>query len=184
MLPPMPVPLRLRSIRKQRGLTIEALAKRVGIDNGHLSRIERGEKTPSLGTLMALSKALGTSMAELLGDTVADGDVAVIRQSDRPTLRNDPRYRIEAVLPATNHRPLAIYVIEPGAEFLDHDELQEHAGFESILVLGGTVEIELADRLLSLSQGDCAAFDAKLRHRLRRAGSSHASALVMITLDD
>jgi transcriptional regulator with XRE-family HTH domain len=180
----MPIPLRLRAIRKQRRLTLETLATRVGIDTGHLSRIERGEKTPSLGTLMALSKALDTSMAELLGDKIADGDVAIIRRSDRPTLQNDQRYRIEAVLPATNHRQLAIYVIEPGAEFLDQDELREHAGFESILVLNGTIEVELADRLLTLSEGDCAAFDGKLRHRLRKAGSSPASALVMITRAD
>jgi transcriptional regulator with XRE-family HTH domain len=53
-------------------VTIKALATHVGIDMGHLSRIERGQKTPSLGTLMGLSRALGTSMAELLGETVAD----------------------------------------------------------------------------------------------------------------
>ena len=163
-------------------MTLEALAAAVGIDKGHLSRIERGGKTPSLGTLMALSRALGTTMSELFGETLADEELTVVRSGDRPTLSGDPRTRIEAVLPATPARPLAIYVIEPGAEFLDGD-LPEHAGFETVLVQRGVVEIRLADRLLTLSEGDCAAFDARIPHRLRRSGDEAAAALVIIARD-
>lgn len=142
-------------------------------------RIERGEKTPSLGTLMALSKALDVTMAELFGDTLTDGDLTVIRVQDRVSLPGDPLYQIEAILPAKEERPFAVYVIKPGPEFFNHD-LSDHSGFESVFVLSGSIELEIADRRLTLFEGDCASFDAHIVHRLRSCDGRSAAALVII----
>jgi len=176
----MLIPSRLRAARRRREMTIQMLADSAGIHKAHLSRIERGEKTPSLGTLMALAKALGTEMAELFGETSAESDVTIVRSEERTALPGDALYGVEAVLATSRGGPLALYVVKPGEAFLEHD-LPEHDGFESVFVLSGTIEVQVTIRKFTLKLGDCAAYDAHLAHRIRRVGEKHASVLVAIT---
>jgi transcriptional regulator with XRE-family HTH domain len=57
---------RLRAVRKERGLSVGALAAAAGIGKGSLSEIENGARNPTLGTLYALAGALGVPLATLL----------------------------------------------------------------------------------------------------------------------
>ncbi|MBP5295176.1 MAG: helix-turn-helix transcriptional regulator [Lachnospiraceae bacterium] len=63
--------LRLREIRKNRGLSQSALAKLVGVEQGSLSDLESGKRFPSFGLLIRLAKALECSLDELV-DVNAD----------------------------------------------------------------------------------------------------------------
>lgn len=74
----------------------------------------------------------------------------------------------------------ALYLVEPADEFLTHD-LPTHGGQEIVYVLEGSVELAVADRMVELGPGDCAAYEAGLPHRLRRRGGSPAAVLVMIS---
>src|SRR5690606_29093147 len=125
----MPVPARIRALRKQRGLTIDALATAVGIHKGHLSRIERGEKSPSLATLEAIAQTLGTRMAELFGEKTEEQDMIVTRKKDRSSIGRKSDYQIEALRAASDVAPLASYIVSPGREFLEHD-VPQHPGQE------------------------------------------------------
>jgi len=55
----------IRELRSKRGLTQEVLAQEAEITVGHLSMIERGHANPSWGAVVAVSDALGVSIAEL-----------------------------------------------------------------------------------------------------------------------
>jgi transcriptional regulator with XRE-family HTH domain len=57
---------RLRTVRKDRGLSVGALAAAAEIGKGSLSEIENGARNPTLGTLYALAGALGVPLATLL----------------------------------------------------------------------------------------------------------------------
>jgi transcriptional regulator with XRE-family HTH domain len=64
-----------RRIRELRGfdLTQAAFARRVGITQGHLSRLERGEKEAGAAVLLAISQECGKSVDWLLtGKTPAE----------------------------------------------------------------------------------------------------------------
>ena len=169
---------RIRALRHRRGLTVEALAAAVGIHKGHLSRIERGEKAPSIATLEAIGRALGAPMAELFGEVAADGDVLVVRREDRAVV-SDGAYAVQALVPGGAKRAAALYLVEPGDAFLAHD-LPSHGGQEIAYVLEGEVELAVADRTVELRGGDCAAYDAGLSHRLRRRGAHRAAVLVIV----
>jgi transcriptional regulator with XRE-family HTH domain len=55
-------------LRKQRHLTLLQLARRVGVTEAYMSMLESGaRKNPSLAMLKKLAKALGVSVAELVG---------------------------------------------------------------------------------------------------------------------
>lgn len=57
--------MRIRYLRKQRGLSIEGLALDAGINKNYLSDLERGLRNPTLKILGKLSVALGISLSEL-----------------------------------------------------------------------------------------------------------------------
>ena len=63
---------RLRTLRRQRSLTQEELAERVGISASFLGHIERGSRVASLETLVALSNVLKTSPHYLLSASLND----------------------------------------------------------------------------------------------------------------
>ena len=56
----------LRAVREAHGLGLREVARRAEIDPAHLSRIERGERTPSLEALIRLARVLGLRELERL----------------------------------------------------------------------------------------------------------------------
>ena len=57
----------LRQARRRRKLTQAALAKKVRVHKITISRLERGDRQPSMALLQRLAKALGVPVTELLG---------------------------------------------------------------------------------------------------------------------
>ena len=58
---------RIRSLRKDRGMTLAELADRAGTATSQLSVIENGRREPRLSLLRRLAEVLGTSVDALLG---------------------------------------------------------------------------------------------------------------------
>ncbi len=58
----------LREIREGQGYSLRALADRVGMSYVALFRLESGETDPRLGTLRKLAKALGVTVADIIGE--------------------------------------------------------------------------------------------------------------------
>ena len=63
----------IRSYRQQAGLRQEDLANAVGVSANYIGMVERGEKVPSLETLVALLNALHISADMVLTDVVESG---------------------------------------------------------------------------------------------------------------
>ncbi len=57
--------LRIRALRKAKGLTGEQLGEMVGVSKGYISEMESGKKTPGAGLVIRLADALGVSVADL-----------------------------------------------------------------------------------------------------------------------
>lgn len=57
----------IRALRKQKGLTLEDLAGKTGINMDHIARIERGEtKNPRIDTIQKIAKALAVDVDAIL----------------------------------------------------------------------------------------------------------------------
>jgi len=69
--------MRVREVRKLRGLSQERLAEGVGVDPKQISRIEGGKSAPSLDTLDAIARSLQVEMKDLLDfqHLVAEGSL-------------------------------------------------------------------------------------------------------------
>ncbi|GEM_PF-749460 len=64
--PAHPVGLRIREARRLAQRSAKELAKAAGVSRGHLSQIERGQKTPSMEALARIAGALDLTLAHLL----------------------------------------------------------------------------------------------------------------------
>ena len=63
----------VRKYRKQRGLTLEALAEKVGLSTNYVGALERGEKALALKTLINIVDALDITADMVLCDVTKNG---------------------------------------------------------------------------------------------------------------
>ncbi|MER5181108.1 XRE family transcriptional regulator [Streptomyces sp. NPDC002896] len=167
----------LRELRRRASLTLEAAARAAGLSPAHLSRLETGRRQPSLPMLLTLARVYGTTVSELLGETVAGRD-AVLRGADtEPTEAGGWTYR-QAGSPGRAMQALRVHVA-PGTQ---GDIVRVHPGEEWLYVLEGRLRLRLADATHTLGPGDSAHFDSLTPHRLAAEGRERAELLFVHTL--
>ncbi|MFC4601826.1 helix-turn-helix domain-containing protein [Cohnella hongkongensis] len=67
-------------LRLPRSLTQEQLAESIGVSDAYIGQIERGERSPTLETLVKIASRLGVTIDYLLHDSLVPGDDNVIDQ--------------------------------------------------------------------------------------------------------
>lgn len=60
---------RIKQRREALGMTAEELAEQIGRTRGYISRLENGKAGEALSDLLAVARALGTTLADLVGET-------------------------------------------------------------------------------------------------------------------
>ena len=171
-----------RSLRQKRKLTLDQLAEETGLSKGHLSRFERGEASLSVAALMRLAQALSTSVSFLLGEDVDQDTIHLVRIGDRKTSNatvEDGGYRYSLLSRSDQPHDMEVFTVEltAGASVSGKES---HAGKEGFFVLSGDVDIEVADQIFRLRQGDYLEFPAKLRHATQ-SRSARATVLVIVS---
>ncbi|MEZ0068629.1 transcriptional regulator with XRE-family HTH domain [Streptacidiphilus sp. MAP12-20] len=147
---------RLRQLRAKRGLTLAALSEETGISKSTLSRLESGQRRPSLELLLPLAAAYRVPLDDLVGAPEV-GD---------PRVRLTPRAMPNGgtVIPLTRGPgPLQAYKMIINDRGVDPD-LRTHEGYEWLYVLDGRLRLVLADHDLTLGPGEAAEFDTRLPH--------------------
>ena len=76
---------RIRRFRNERGLNLSRLAEQAGVSKGYLWALENdpGARRPSAETLFAVAKALGVTMADLMGRELSEAPPEEIPDSLR-----------------------------------------------------------------------------------------------------
>lgn len=168
---------RLRALRRQASLTLEAAARAAGLSPAHLSRLETGQRQPSLPMLLALARVYGTTVSELLGETVAGRD-AVVRAADmEPTTAGGWTYW-QAGAPGRGMQALRVHVPH-GSQ---GDIVRVHPGEEWLHVLRGRLWLRLGDATHRLAPGDGAHFDSLTPHRIAAEDHDGVDLLFVHTL--
>ncbi|WP_128379436.1 helix-turn-helix domain-containing protein [Streptomyces cavernae] len=168
---------RLRELRRRVGLTLEAAARAAALSPAHLSRLETGQRQPSLPMLLALARTYGTTVSELLGETVADRD-AIVRAADMEPTRAGGWTYWQAGAQGRGMQALRVHV-PYGAQ---GDIVRVHPGEEWLHVLKGRLRLRLGDTTHLLAPGDSAHFDSLTPHRIAAADQDGADLLFVHTL--
>ncbi|HEU4361411.1 MAG TPA: XRE family transcriptional regulator [Mycobacterium sp.] len=168
----------LRTVRRQRGLTLEGLAELTGLTKSYLSKIERRRSTPSIAVAMRVARALDVDVAQLFSERSDQEKLAIDRAADR---RAD-RQRYRAMAAGLLGKLMSPFVVEPTGQYSGDPHLV-HTGQEFVFVHAGVIELEYGDQTLTLAAGDSAYFDASISHRIRAVGDS-PSEVVVVTTDE
>ncbi|AVH55220.1 MULTISPECIES: helix-turn-helix domain-containing protein [Streptomyces] len=178
--PPAELPVvapHLRALRRRASLTLEAASRAAGLSPAHLSRLETGQRQPSLPMLLALARIYGTTVSELLGETVADRDAVVRAAGMDPTSAGGWTYWQAG---AAGRGMQALRVRVPYRS--QGDIVRVHPGEEWLYVLQGRLRMRLGDTAYVLAPGDSAHFDSLTPHRIAAADGDGAELLFVHTL--
>jgi transcriptional regulator with XRE-family HTH domain len=147
---------RLKAARQRHGLTLDALAERSGVSRAMISRIERGESSPTATVLVRLGSGLGLSLSALLEEDVGTGPLA--RRAQQPVWR-DPAsgYLRRNVSPRGTGSGFEIVEVElpAGAEVHLDSAAGTPALDQQIWVLGGRLNLTVEGTRHDLGAGDC-----------------------------
>jgi transcriptional regulator with XRE-family HTH domain len=149
---------RLRRLRTQRNVTLVELSESTGISKSTLSRLESGQRRPSLELLLPISMAHQVPLDELVGAPKV-GD---------PRIRLEPRKLGDrTIVPLTRQPsgPQAYKLVIDGSSPARRDpEPRVHEGYEWLYVLSGRARLLLADHDIVMQPGEAAEFDTRLPH--------------------
>ena len=161
---------RLRSLRQWRGATLAQLSAATGISVSTLSRLESGQRRPTLELLLPLARAHQVPLDELV-DAPATGDPRV---HPRPFQRNGMTF-----VPLSR-RPGGVQAykqIIPANWPEREPDLKVHEGYEWMYVLAGRMRLRLGELDVLLDPGEVAEFDTRVPHFFGNPGPGVAEVL-------
>lgn len=160
--------VRLKRLRHQRDVTLTGLAAETGISKSTLSRLESGQRRPSLELLLPLAQAYRIPLDDLVGAPEV-GD---------PRVRLKPKGSNGRVVIPLTRQPggmQAAKIIIPTTKV--HPEPKTHEGYEWLYVLSGRMRLVLGDHDLVLGPGEVAEFDTHVPHWFGSTGDQPAEIL-------
>ena len=159
---------RLRQVRQRRELTITDVADKTGISKSTLSRLETGQRRPTLELLLPLANVYRVPLDELVGAPEV-GD---------PRVRLKPQQvKGRTVLPLTGN-PNGVQawkILIPTSQ--STPKLRTHEGNEWIYVLAGRMRLILGDDDMVLGVGEAIEFDTAQPHWFGSTGEGPAEIL-------
>jgi len=170
----------IRSLRRERGLTLLQVAEAAGLSQPFLSQLELGRSRPSMRSLFRIATALGTTQQTLLGLAAGDPPDDPVRGDDVPLL--DVESGGARLL---LHDPDGVDVTEFVGAPREFGDFFAHGRRELLYVARGTVEVELredgASRFATLGARDTLTYAGAVEHRFRQVGDPTAIVLVVHT---
>jgi transcriptional regulator with XRE-family HTH domain len=187
---------RLRSARAARGLSLRALADRLGVSPSLISQVERELAKPSVNTLYAMARELEVSLDELLFmDARPSADAPGVASAVTPSAVGVPAIPVQRAGDRRTIRLASGVVWErltaesiPNVDFLHvtyevrgasspEHEFQRHGGQEWGYVLSGRLHVAIGFDEHVLGPGDAIALDSSQPHRLWNAGDEPVTAI-------
>ena len=174
--------VRVKDLRTERGFTLDELAGRSGVSRAMISKLERGEKNPTLVIAARLAEGLGVSLSRLAG--VEERREVVVVPKERRTVLRDPEtgFERQSLSPTFAGRGVEFLrnVVPEGStsgDFPAHRKgVEEH-----IVVEKGELEATLGGERYLLREGDALYFEADVTHRFDNAGRGECAYYLVIS---
>jgi transcriptional regulator with XRE-family HTH domain len=153
---------RLKALRQKRSMTLVSLSNDTGISVSTLSRLESGQRKPTLELLLALSTAYGVPVDDLIAAPPV-GDPRIVAT---PFTKNGRTYY------PLSRRPGGVQafrtVVHAGAA-AEQPVMRTHDGYEWLYVLSGRLHVIFGDTDLVLEPGEVVELDTRVPHFFGRA---------------
>ncbi len=179
--PSIPLGERIKKLRLAQNLTLKQLEAKARVSATHLSEIERGLTSPTVGAIARIARALGEEPALLVAER-SGRRAAVVRRGQRPPAAVSAAI-VHALGGSIDGAEASLAEVELSPDAGDFDP-GPTGGEEFLLVVAGVVELRLGDLTHALSEGDAIHYAASAGRSLRAQESSRVLwiALPAITL--
>lgn len=148
---------RMKALRLAQSLTLDDLASRAGVSRAMISRIERGEASPTAQLLARLCSALGTTLSRFFADSETASDPLSRRNDQRVWRDPETGYLRRSVSPDGTGSPVDIVEVEfpPGARVV-FERQQFDAGLtQHLWLFEGRLTMSAGGQTHVLEAGDC-----------------------------
>ena len=175
--------VRIKTIREEKGISLQDLSKLTGFDVEALSDIEANRFQPQLGTIIKLSKALDSAFGRIVSG-VGSKLYSVTRKNERKTISRSTSYRgqkpvylYKSLAPEVKGRHMESLIVQ--LEENPDAEMSIHEGEEFIYVLDGVASLKIGADVFELEAGDSVYYLSTTPH-LIAAKSGKATILAVI----
>jgi transcriptional regulator with XRE-family HTH domain len=172
---------RVHALRAAASLTLEQLAERSGVSRAMLSRVERGESSPTAQLLNRVCAGLGVTLSALFA--TATSTPSPLRRRAEQSAWTDPGagYTRRVVSPATEASSEIVEVEFPAGGDVSFAQ-SRFAGVEQhVLILAGAMEMHVDDKTYRLEKGDCLYMRLDQSIRFRNPAKKPARYLVVLS---
>lgn len=168
---------RIRKLREARGYSLRVLAEAAGLSINAISRIERGENSPTVSSLHMIAKALKVPIVAFFSNE-HQHSTNFVQRVDRL------RYDEDGVIMESLGAGLEDQQMEPFLLSIDNEATSRpnsiiHSGEEFVFCLKGEVEYCVGRRLYQLKPGDSLIFKATQPHWCRKVTQVPTEILVI-----
>jgi transcriptional regulator with XRE-family HTH domain len=175
------VGLKLRYLRKDRGISLQALSEGTGLSIGLISQIERGLSSPSVKSLVALAEVLDVRISWFFDDVIDIDDgqekLVVRREARRRISMNVDGIRKELLSPDQD-RSLQLFAITIEAGGGSGPEPYSHGGEVAACVLSGSLLLWVDKRRFILRSGDSFCIPKNMPRRYENPDQTQESKLL------
>ena len=164
----------MKKIRTAKKITLNQMANETGFSIDVIKKFESGEKHPSVGELLQISKALEIDSSFLLLNQASSTERAKV------FIERTEDYAYTTLTPKAENKHLRAFRVSIEA-MQEHKGISyQHEGEEFIYVLKGHIEVTVGDHVNSLGWGESLHFNSAINHKLKNVGSADAELLVVI----
>jgi transcriptional regulator with XRE-family HTH domain len=156
----------IRRHRKERKLTLKAVAERAGISEGFLSQVENAVSSPSVDTLISICNAIGVQAGDLLNQIHEAENTVLVRRAEWDEV-DVPRsgFATRRFFPPENRAIIdsAILILKPEKSIPARQGVKNSQ--ELLCVLRGSLELAYGEQVFSLAEGDVIHFWSRPEHQ-------------------
>ncbi|MCQ4631608.1 XRE family transcriptional regulator [Shinella sp. CPCC 100929] len=173
---------RLRLLRTARDQTLDDLASASGVSRAMISRIERGEASPTAQLLSRLCAALDLTLSAFFAFSQGDGEP--LSRREKQTVWRDPEtgYQRRAVSPPSTASRVEVVDVEfpAGARIAYPPETAKAGMTQHVWLFSGTLRMTIAGTVHDLAPGDCLYMSITEGHVFENPGTEPAHYAVVL----
>jgi len=137
---------RLRSLRKERGWSLELASQKTGVSKAMLGQIERGESSPTIATLWKVATGFEVSFSSFVEENQASLPSLLHRKQKLQGMhQDDDKIRVLSIFPFDEKTGFEVFIIDLLPGCLHHSPPHQTGVIEHIIPISGQIDIQVGD---------------------------------------
>lgn len=166
---------KIRRIRQERRMTLQALADVTGLSKPLLSQIENEQVIPPLATLLRIAKAFHVQLQSFFQEEGSSARCVLTRAGESRKMLRRPAetpapYTYHSLAHGKKNRSLEPFLVEVDVNEWREEMMVSHEGEEFVFLLEGEIDLHYADQIYSMSPGDSVYYDSAEPHAIVAKG--------------